>query len=491
MARLRSVHGNERGTISILSTFALLMFTMLLLLITNVAQQVDDKVKMQNAADSAAYSGGVVLARGMNAIAFANHLEADVFALTAFLREARDRNAEQLVPDILAAWKRAGRAFTPAEFEKFRPLPTAIPDKADREQELVTAWSELAHSASEYALPIFEHILGTPETENYPTFDHLIPNFQQAVLETIPTYAQEVTLEIALRHGLPATQPASVNTQARYNMQGFENNRGPQLGVLWRTNGDPVSIADETDPLTRTMPIVDPTPANPDYQRLPNGQAYLDVALARRRSLAHRYLAAWTQNEPDILKGMGFFDNEAKMSRFDDLFQMAACAQLNQLLDVEYPQSNVPFMLREDVPSGAQGNELLERDYSFVAVVYRANVREMAPKMFTNPLDKSETDAITFAQIRMYIPRSRYVCCPWRVPHYNLRNEFTGDSLATDGWSHEWSSFNQNWIVSLEPAAAEGLAYILRTNPGGYAADIRPPSLGGAQTSDLDAINTH
>jgi hypothetical protein len=490
-SRLCGVHRDQRGTISILSTFALLMFTMLLLLITNVAQQVDDKVKMQNAADSAAYSGGVVIARGMNAIAFANHLEADVLALTAFLREARDRNAESLIPEVLAAWKSAGAAFTPAEFEKFRPLPGAIPDKADKEQALVTAWSEMAYSASEYALPIFEHILGTPETEGYPTEDHLIPNFQTAVLETIPTYAQEVTHEITLRHGLPADQPGSVGTQLRYNPQAAANGRGPQIGVLWRTNALPVSIADETDPLTRTLPIIDPTPAGNDFQRLPNGQAYFTAASSRRRDLAFRYLSAWTQNEPDILKGMGFFNSEAKMSRFDDFFQMAACAQLNQLLDVEYPHSNIPFMLREDVPSGVVGNELLERDYTFVAVAYRPNVREMAPRMFENPLEARETDALTFAQIRLYIPRSRFACCPWRVPHYNLRDDFLGDSLHTDGWSNEWSSFNQNWLVSLEPAVAEGLPEILQTNPGGYASEVRPPNLGGASLHDLDAVNTH
>ena len=98
--RLERVHSDQRGTISIVSVFALLMFTMLLVMIVNVGTHFDDKLKMQNAADASTYSGGVVLARGMNGLAFTNHLISDVFAMTAFLREARDRNAEPLVPPM-------------------------------------------------------------------------------------------------------------------------------------------------------------------------------------------------------------------------------------------------------------------------------------------------------------------------------------------------------------------------------------------------------
>lgn len=91
---LRSLHRNQQGTISILSVFAVMLLTMLLGMVMNVGRHVDGKLRMQNAADAAAYSGGVVIARGMNTLAFTNHLLCDVFAVTAFLREARDRNAE-------------------------------------------------------------------------------------------------------------------------------------------------------------------------------------------------------------------------------------------------------------------------------------------------------------------------------------------------------------------------------------------------------------
>ena len=104
------LHRDQGGTISILSVFAVLLLTMLLGMVMNVGRQVDGKIRMQNAADAAAYSGGVVLARGMNTLAFTNHLLCDVFAMTAFMREARDRNSESYVPRILAAWNKVGPA---------------------------------------------------------------------------------------------------------------------------------------------------------------------------------------------------------------------------------------------------------------------------------------------------------------------------------------------------------------------------------------------
>src|SRR5262245_21373103 len=92
------------GSISIAAIFALLLLAFLLGMVLNVARQVDNKIKLQNAADAATYSGGVVLARGMNTVAFSNHLLCEVFAMTAILREARDRHGEPLVPEILASW---------------------------------------------------------------------------------------------------------------------------------------------------------------------------------------------------------------------------------------------------------------------------------------------------------------------------------------------------------------------------------------------------
>ncbi|MGA2255300.1 MAG: flp pilus-assembly TadE/G-like family protein, partial [Thermoguttaceae bacterium] len=76
---IRKLHCDERGSISIVSVFAVMFLTMLLGMVMNVGRHVDGKIRMQNAADSAAYSGGVVLARGMNTLAFTNNLLCDVF----------------------------------------------------------------------------------------------------------------------------------------------------------------------------------------------------------------------------------------------------------------------------------------------------------------------------------------------------------------------------------------------------------------------------
>ncbi len=104
------MHRDQRGTISIVSVFTALLLIMLLGMVMNVGRQVDGKLRMQNAADAATYSGGVVLARAMNTVVFTNHMLCDVFAVTAFMREARDQNSASFVPSILKAWNKAGRS---------------------------------------------------------------------------------------------------------------------------------------------------------------------------------------------------------------------------------------------------------------------------------------------------------------------------------------------------------------------------------------------
>src|ERR1044072_12685 len=89
----RRLHRDQRGVTSLLSLVAVMVFTMLLVMLTNVVRHVDDKVRMQNAADAAAFSGAAVLARGMNSIAFANHLQAETLALTALTRALDERGS--------------------------------------------------------------------------------------------------------------------------------------------------------------------------------------------------------------------------------------------------------------------------------------------------------------------------------------------------------------------------------------------------------------
>src|SRR5579872_1989499 len=86
VARLTALPRDERGTISILSVITIFVLAIVLGMVINAGRQVDEKVRMQNAADAATFSGAVAIARGYNALAFANHVEAEVFALTAYWR---------------------------------------------------------------------------------------------------------------------------------------------------------------------------------------------------------------------------------------------------------------------------------------------------------------------------------------------------------------------------------------------------------------------
>ena len=141
---------------------------MLLGMVINVGRQVDGKVKMQNAADAATYSGGVVLARGMNTLAFTNHLLCDIFATTAILREAQQRNAASLVPEVLQAWSTMAPAFSQSTFAKFAALGPAISAKVPLEQQMVTSFSNWIGAVSSLVLPTWEQILAQQLIPDFP-----------------------------------------------------------------------------------------------------------------------------------------------------------------------------------------------------------------------------------------------------------------------------------------------------------------------------------
>src|SRR5262245_21368032 len=185
------LHCDEGGTISILSVFAVLMLAMLLGMVMNVGREVNNKVQMQGAADAAAYSGAVVMSRGMNTLAFTNHLLCDVFALTAFMREARERHTEPLVPEILAAWDQAGKTLATSEFEKFKRLGPAIQQKVPNEQQMVSSYLAWATASSEAVLPMLEDVLNR----------QLIREYQDTLMDHMPELAQAAANEAAIRHG--------------------------------------------------------------------------------------------------------------------------------------------------------------------------------------------------------------------------------------------------------------------------------------------------
>lgn len=470
------IHRDERGTISIITVFAVMLLTMLLGMVMNVGRQVDGKIRMQNSADAAAYSGGLVLTRGMNDLAFTNHLLSEVFAMTALMREARDRNSESYVPEILAAWEKVGPVFSGSNFPKFKALGPAIVQKVPREQQLVTKFGDWVAELSTRVLPLMEGILA----------EEAIPKYQRAVVEAFPDIAQTATRQVALSNGRP------------------QNGRGEMLAVLWRSSGEPVGSGDEV--FTPTLPVVDPT-VWPEYRK---------AAVEKRRKLADHYRRLW------INRSMSFFAHEAKMSQFKRLWEEFTCGYLKELL-AEYPNSNLPHLIRTegrevtrtDNPYIMSGH--LEESFTFLAVVYWQKLPEMMPgflnkRLFNNPM---ANDSVAYAQVRMFVPRRRLVwVVPGNPPPFYVggapgdRRDLPidgagsgdGDSVRhrvlalQPGVSARWDLENQHWTCQLVPATMARLSTILETPPPvsfSNGKQVVTPNLGSLPTEEIQRISPH
>ena len=486
--RFTCLHRDQRGTISILTVFAAIILTMLLGMVMNVGRHADGKLRMQNAADAAAWSGGAMLARGMNSLAFTNHLLSDIFAMTAFLREARDRNAEQFTPAILDAWEQIGPVFAGSQFPKFAALGRAITAKVPLERELVRSYSDWGAAASERILPLFEEILD----------NELIPQYQRAVVAVFPEIAQAAAGEAARLHGQP------------------DRGRNTMLAALWRTTGQPVGAAELFDP---TLPVVDPVA----YMAV--DPELLDDVRDERNALARRYLNHWNAQT------MYIFDREGKMSQFGALWRSFTCGQLERLFD-ENIMRNLPHVIREDLTSVVKRNAEadyttvvdcnahLERHFTFIAVVYWNKLPEMLPGLFRNP---AEADSQAYAAVEMFVPRPRLVWYYWSPassgrgsnPIGGLPGDFPelpsipgdddgggGDGetgfgrwrVGRQGVPTDWDLWNQRWSARLIPAVQPAIAAILATPPplAEFAArNMRTPNLGSLTGDDLRQINTH
>ncbi len=474
---LLRIHHDQHGVISILTVFAILMLVILLGYVINVGRQVDSKIRMQNAADGAAYTGGLMLARAMNSLTFTNHLLCDVMALTAFMREARDLNSQQYVPRILDAWYKAGDMLSRAPLPKFRDLGRAIMAKVPLEQRLVDTYCTWANAASVPILPMLEEILA----------QEMIPQYQRAVVTVFPEIAQQAAMECARLNSSTSRREAVM------------------LGVLWRTSITPVGGPDEgTNP---TLPVVDPLTET----------EFLGRARSERHRYAHHYLREWNR------ESLRFFDHEAKMCQFASLWRSFTCGYLEKILEEEYPYSNLPHLIR---PMTAQGSpdpyepayepiftDYLESVYTFVAVVYRPQIPEFAASVFQNPID---SDSLAYAAVRMFVPRQRLVW--WQGPPGRDSGDthfggVPGDMIIVPdpsppssdapipwevrrepGISEEWSLWNQRWTVQLVPANCVSLSQILQVAPpllGNTGAPIRVPNLANLGTPELSHISPH
>jgi len=503
---LSRLHSDQRGTVSIMTVFALFMFTILLVKVVNVGRHVDDKVRRQNAADAGAYSGGVVMARGMNTLAFTNHLEAEVFALDAYMRTAQmrddngDLTVQSLTPDILAKWEEIGKIFEQhggqSGYSKFRLLGRAIQQKVPLERDLVAAFSEMAAHHAELTLPVLEYILHAGEADTFGgaggSFGSavnvpeggIIPRFQRALVQAVPRVADLTANEVARRYGRSGER--------------MRRNQTPLHGRMWRTDAVSFAAADETDPLTRTMPAIDPSPTGVDG---PPDRSYYVTARQQRESLAKHYLELWIRDwmGPYFSYAQGLNGRNrpgrdtAKMSQFINLWRTFTCGHLRILLDVEYPDTNLPHVIRKPY-AGISGNQSLQRDFQYVSVTYWEHLEEMFPGLFKNRMKGDPgSDAQTFAQVAVFLPRNRHLCCPWAWPfRVTLPDGTTVIRWRNnrEGMPQHWDLLNQNWQCKLVPARAENLPAILEQAPDDLP-NFRPPRFNGVSAEDFKRLTRH
>jgi hypothetical protein len=289
-AEITRLHSDESGVISLLTVFVMLGCTWLLLLLLNSARHLDSKVRLQNAADAAGQSGVGVLARGMNAIAFANHLEADLLAGVAIFREAQG---------------------TPLASS---PLVQLV-------------------------LPFFEQILQGQAGQLPP--DRPIPAFRRDIVEQIPLLADQVTRNVARANGL-WRGPSIPN-----------NPDGPQglLVQLWTTSGRAVNSGGEDDPRTRTLPVIDASPSGLDTAYLVDPAAELVRARSERARLVAHYLRPWAL---DLAGGDQVLANQLIARAQRRGTPRTPPGSLHILLDGLYADTNLPLVLRSPSPSGGE-----------------------------------------------------------------------------------------------------------------------------------------
>lgn len=461
---------------SIVSVFAVMFLAMLLGMVMNAGRDVDGKLRMQNAADSAAYSGGVVLARGMNTLAFTNHLLCDVFALDAFLHEAGAQNSASYTSQILQAWNNVAKQFQASGFPKFTALGSAIQQKTPLEQQMVNSYSNWAKSVSDQVLPLMDEILQ----------DQLIPQYQRAVVAAFPDIAASAAQETAARNGTP------------------DFGRGTMYGVLWRADGRPLGGGNEAgySPDERTLPAVDP-----EMDSLPNQSDYVRQARRDRWRLSHKYLEDWNN---EMLSG---FDQYGKMSQFANLWRSFTCGYLEYLLNDVYPRTNLPMMIHDNPGDAANPTAELQQHYTFIAVSYWKKLPEMLPGLFRNPL---EPDAQAFAEVHVFIPRQRLEWVrpqppsssrtslggvPGEIAYVGSGGGSQGGSGGAAAWEVGrvggptiWNLWNQSWDSQLAPVTAPALAAILQTDPqlpGFDAENYKLPNLGGLTSDEIQQISPH
>ncbi|MFQ5735078.1 MAG: hypothetical protein ACE5KM_24355, partial [Planctomycetaceae bacterium] len=159
--------------------------------------------------------------------------------------------------------------------------------------------------------------------------------------------------------------------------------------------------------------------------------------------------------------------------------------------------TNLPHVIRS-ASSSLDSNSSMERDYQFVSVAYWDHIDEMFPGLFKNRLKRDPgSDAETFAQVAIFLPRNRHLCCPWawprrvrvRQPDGSYRWEIRWTNNI-ESWPQHWDLLNQNWTCKLVPATSESIPAILQQAPNDLP-NFRPPRFRGVTPEDFRRLNRH
>ena len=73
---------------------------------------------------------------------------------------------------------------------------------------------------------------------------------------------------------------------------------------------------------------------------------------------------------------------------------------------MEYPNSNLPQVIRSPDDESLGMNAYLEQNYIFLGVAYWKQAPELMSRVFDNP---TPSDAVTYAEVHLFIPRQRLV----------------------------------------------------------------------------------
>ena len=87
------------------------------------------------------------------------------------------------------------------------------------------------------------------------------------------------------------------------------------------------------------------------------------------------------------------------------LWRSFTCGYLTELLEVEYPDINLPFVIRRR-DGDSSTNAYLDEHFTFVGVVYWGKLPELMGRIIRNPI---ESDPQAFAQVRVFVSTARLV----------------------------------------------------------------------------------